>query len=89
MKSWMGSHESQLLAAWGAPDIRASLPEGGRVYTWVDVWYQQENGQEVIDLAARQFVNPVNCQKTFTLDQHGVIVSYSYFGCPKRLWEQG
>jgi len=75
MESWMGSQESQLLAAWGAPDTRVPLPDGGRVYTWLDTWYQQ-NGQ------------PANCRKTFTVDPRGVVVKWSYSGCPKRVWER-
>lgn len=75
MESWMGSQESQLLAAWGAPDTRVSLTEGGTVYTWIDTWYQQ-NGQ------------PASCRKTFTMDTRGVVVNWSYSNCPVRIWQR-
>ncbi len=35
MNNWVGKPESQLLAAWGAPDKHAALADGGKTDTWV------------------------------------------------------
>jgi len=67
MKSWVGDSESKLLASWGAPDRTATLPDGGRVDTWVSTWSNNYGLQ--------------TCRKTFTVNSEGIVTQWSYSDC--------
>jgi len=69
MKSWTGHQEAEVLSVWGAPELTASLPNGGRVLTWSTIW--------------NQGANIYTCRKSLTVDARGTIVSWSYSGCPR------
>lgn len=71
MSSWVGQSESRLLQVWGAPDRQAELSDGGRVLSWVTV---STSGGRV-----------VTCRQSFTVDDKGIVRSWSYNNCPKRV----
>ncbi len=65
MTSWEGHSADELLAAWGAPDSRIQLDNGGKVLTWTTFW----GGGNY----------PLNtCRKSFTVNSSGIIEKWSY-----------
>lgn len=74
MQTWVGSTESQLLQAWGAPDRTQTLADGSKVDTWVDTW-NSSSGQRY------------QCRKTFSVAPSGEVTKWSFTGCPKHIWE--
>ena len=68
MKSWVGHHESELLAKWGAPDSVMQLEDGKKIYTWKRVWSDQNGVHQ-----GRQ---------TFTIDTDGKITHWAHENMP-------
>lgn len=67
MDSWMGHKESELVSNWGAPHRSIDTRDGKRILTWESRWGEYRRNL---------------CTKTFTVDKSGVIVNWSYSGCP-------
>lgn len=67
MQSWVGHYESELVSMWGAPYSAIDTRDGKRILTWQ--WYWGQYGQNL-------------CRKSFTVDEKGKIVFWSYSGCP-------
>ena len=38
MESWLGHHKSELVAAWGAPNLTTSTGNGGEALTYNNMW---------------------------------------------------
>lgn len=68
MSSWEGRPVDELLSAWGAPDSRIQLKDGGQVLTWTTLWNDADYGIHT-------------CRKSFTVDSDGIIVKWSYSDC--------
>lgn len=66
MQSWMGYQESDVVSKWGAPTAAIDTRDGKRILTWESYWGQY--GQNV-------------CRKSFTVDESGEIIRWSYSGC--------
>lgn len=74
MERWVGKDESALISRWGAPDLSAPLPAGGKVLTWLKPWNAAEDGQPA-DM--RQ------CRQSFTLSASGTVTKWAADGCPR------
>ena len=66
MESWVGARESDLVSKWGAPTSAIDTRDGMRILTWESYW--GEYGRNV-------------CRKSFTIDESGKIIRWSYRGC--------
>jgi hypothetical protein len=55
MNEWVGRDENALVSAWGAPNLRAELPNGGLVLTWLKS-YATPSGSDA-----------GTCRRSFTL----------------------
>jgi hypothetical protein len=71
MNEWVGRDESSLVSAWGAPNLRADLPNGGLVLTWLKSYDSGPSGS-----------NSGTCRRSFTLSPARVVTSWSTDGCP-------
>ena len=71
MNEWVGRDENALVSAWGAPSLRADLPDGGLVLTWLKAYATTPEGAE-----------SGTCRRSFTLSPARVVTSWSTDGCP-------
>jgi hypothetical protein len=67
MQSWVGSDESQLLSAWGAPDTSLETEDGKRIHTWKTMW--NYNG------------SMYTCRQSFTINAERKVEKWAYVGC--------
>lgn len=70
MVSWEGKSVDDVFVAWGPPDSTATLSNGNRAFTWIDVWSPIQG-------------TGLTCRRTFTADKGGRITSWSNSGCPR------
>lgn len=68
MSSWVGRPIDDVSSAWGAPESKMNLADGGVTYTWTTFSSNQ--------YGVRQ------CRQSFVTDPSGTIISWSYSGCP-------
>ena len=73
MSSWVGDSIDDVTASWGAPESRIPRSDGGATYTWTTFSSNQYGVHQ--------------CRQTFVTDSKGIIVSWSYNGCSRFLWD--
>jgi len=66
---WLGSSESELLAALGEPDDTAALSDGRKILTWN---YYNTPGQVV------------PCRQSYTIDPNGTVSDFITSNCAAR-----
>ena len=66
---WLGSSESELLAALGEPDDIATLSDGRKILTWD---YYNTPGQVV------------PCKQSYTIDPNGIVSGFVTSNCVAR-----
>ncbi len=66
---WLGSSESELLAALGKPDNTAVQPDGRKILTWN---YYDTPGQVV------------PCSQSYTIDPNGIVSDFVTSRCAPR-----
>lgn len=75
LSSWVGEPVAKLFDRWGIPDAQIDLPEGGKVYTYV------ESGSPYSTLSGGYVMTSQSwCKTSFTADQNQVITSWSWKG---------
>jgi hypothetical protein len=66
MDAWIGHPEHELLAHWGAPDIRLEHRDGSRVLRWTRDWIDGDTH---------------TCRKSFTIGRDGRVSAWTVSDC--------
>jgi len=75
--SWLGSDVNSLIASWGPPSNEYNMPNGSKMYTWVNVGGTQvvANYNEYLNMATANSVT-YWCKTTFTVNSQNVITNW-------------
>lgn len=68
MDQWVGKDEALLVERWGAPNLTAPLPNGGKTLTWVYTVTDDDH-------SLRQ------CRRSMTISPAGKVLSWSSDQC--------
>lgn len=80
-KTWEGADINNLIMAWGTPSDEYTMPNGNKMYTWLDVQGSRVTAgyNEWLKMA---YANKVTywCKTEFTTDKKGTIISWRWEG---------